>query len=97
MKQMEYRFQFSPEVDLDEAVATLRLSLLAAEGPYGEARVRTEISFTVEPLRAEIRVSGTTGVLEAVTQIFTSLLSHEFGRDTFTIRRESAAATVPAA
>lgn len=97
MNQMEYRFQFSPEVDLDEAVGTLRLSLLAAEGPYGEARVRTEVSFAVEPLRAEIRVSGATGVLEAVTQIFTSLLSHEFGRDSFTVRRESVPTPVPAA
>jgi len=97
MRQMEYRFQFSPEVDLEEAVATLRLSLLAAEGPFGEARVRTEVSFAVEPLRAEIRVLGATPALEAVTQIFASLLSHEFGRDSFVIRRESAAATVTAA
>jgi len=97
MNQMEYRFQFSPEVDLDEAVGTLRLSLLAAEGPYGEARIRTEVSFAVEPMRAEVRVAGATGVLEAVTQIFTSLLSHEFGRDTFTIRREAGPTAVPAA
>ncbi len=96
MNHMEYRFQFSPEVDLDEAVGTLRLSLLAAEGPYGEARVRTEVSFTVEPIRAEIHVSGATQVLDAVVQIFTSLLSHEFGRDTFTIRREAVPTAVPA-
>lgn len=97
MRQTEHRFQFNPDVDLSEAEATLRLSLLAAEGLHGEARVRTEVSYTLEPLRSEIRVVGGEPVGDAVVQIYTSLLSHEFGRGAFTVRRESAPATVPAA
>lgn len=99
MSATEYRFQFKPDVDLSEAEDTMRLSLLAAEGLFGEARVRTEVSYTVDPLRAEILVVGDAPVGEAVTQIFTSLLSHEFGRGAFTVRRESARqpATAPAA
>jgi len=90
MSATEYRFQFKPEVDLSEAESTMRLSLLAAEGLFGEARVRTEVSYTVDPLRAEIRVIGDAPVGESVTQIVTSLLSHEFGRSAFTVRRELA-------
>jgi len=90
MRQTEHRFQFSPDVDLSEAESTIRLSLLAVEGLFGEARVRTEVSYTVDPLRAEIRVIGDAPVGESVTQIVTSLLSHEFGRSAFTVRRELA-------
>jgi hypothetical protein len=97
MRQTEHRFQFNPDVDLSEAEATLRLSLLAAEGLHGEARVRTEVSYTLEPLRSEIRVVGGEPVGDTVVQIYTSLLSHEFGRGAFTVRRESAPAAVPAA
>jgi hypothetical protein len=91
MSQTEHRFQFTPEVDLPEAEATLRLSLLAAEGLYGEARIRTDVSYSVEPLRSEIRVEGDAPVSDAVAQIYTSLLSHEFGRRAFTVRRRPAA------
>lgn len=90
MSQTEHRFQFAPEVDLQEAEATLRLSLLAAEGLYGEARVRTDVSYSVEPLRSAIRVEGGAPVADSVSQIYTSLLSHEFGRRAFTVRRQPA-------
>jgi hypothetical protein len=90
MSHTEHRFQFTPEVDLQEAEATLRLSLLAAEGLYGEARIRTDVSYSIEPLRSAIRVEGGAPVSEAVAQIYTSLLSHEFGRRAFTVRRSPA-------
>lgn len=90
MTQNEHRFQFNPEVELQEAEATLRLSLLAAEGLYGEARLRTDVSYSVEPLRAAIRIEGDAPITDAVAQIYTSLLSHEFGRDAFTVRRSPA-------
>jgi len=97
MNASEFRFQFTADVDLAEAESTLRLSLLAAEGLYGEAKVRTEVTYTVDPVRAEIRVSGSTAVAGASVQIYTSLLSHEFGRDAFTVRRELEAAAAAAA
>jgi hypothetical protein len=97
MHEPEYTFLFSSDVDLDEATGTLRHSLMAAEGLYGEARVRTEVSFAIEPVRAAIRVSGVPPILDSVTQIFASLLTREFGRDAFTVRRDAAPQAVPAA
>ncbi|GJQ30461.1 MAG: hypothetical protein HBSAPP03_23450 [Phycisphaerae bacterium] len=91
-----HRFQFCRDVDMSEAEATLRLSLLAAEGLYGEARVRTEVSYSLEPLRSEIRVDGSAPVGDAVAQIYASLLSHEFGRGAFTVRKEPAPEPVAA-
>lgn len=89
MRDTEFRFQFTADVDLAEAEGTLRLSLLAAEGLHGEAKVRTEVTFAVDPVRAEIRVAGGGIVTENVVQICTALLTHEFGREAFTVRRDS--------
>lgn len=97
MRSVEYRFQFSPDVDLAEAEDTLRLSLLAAEGLFGEAKIRTEATFSVHPLQTELRVSGCATVVDSVAQICTSLLSHEFGREAFTVRRETEPAVAAAA
>ena len=96
MRTSEFRFQFTADVDLAEAENTLRLSLLAAEGLHGEAKVRTEVTYAVDPIRAEIRVSGSAPA-EATAQIYTSLLSHEFGREAFTVRREPETAVAAAA
>jgi hypothetical protein len=89
MRDAQWRFQFRPNVNLSEAESTLRLSLLAAEGLFGEARVRTEVTYMVEPLRSAIYLSGSKPVVEAVAQMFTSLLSHEFGRGAFTAEPDS--------
>lgn len=97
MRTSEFRFQFTADVDLAEAENTLRLSLLAAEGLHGEAKVRTEVTYAVDPIRAEIRVSGGTAPAEATAQIYTSLLSREFGREAFTVRRETEPAVAAAA
>ena len=91
MRCVEYRFEFSPNVDLSEAEDTLRLSLLAAEGLFGEAKVRTEATFSVHPMQTELRVAGCDIIVEAVAQICTSLLTHEFGRAAFRVRREPTA------
>ncbi len=98
MRTSEFRFQFTADVDLAEAEKfTLRRSLRVAEGLHGEAKVRTEVTYAVDPIRAEIRVSGGTAPAEATAQIYTSLLSHEFGREAFTVRRETAPAVAAAA
>ena len=97
MRTSEFRFQFIVDVDLAEAENTLRLSLLAAEGLHGEAKVRIEVTYVVDPIRAEIRVSGGIVPVEATAQIYTSLLSHEFGREAFTVRRETEPAVAAAA
>lgn len=97
MRCVEYRFQFSPDVDLADAEDTLRLSLLAAEGLFGEAKVRTEVTFSVHPLQAELRVSGSDNIVESAAQICTSLFTHEFGRGAFCVRREPSAEPAAAA
>jgi hypothetical protein len=92
MNETQVSFTFDPTVDLNDAEDTLLLARIAAEGLHGEARVRTEVSHAINPFGAENTISGRTAATAAVTQIFTSLLTREFGRDAFRVRRQLAGA-----
>lgn len=82
-----FRFSFAPAVDLVEAEATLTLAILAAEGLFGESRVRTEVTYYADAPRSSIAVDGSTESGAAVVRIYISLLTREFGADAFTVRR----------
>jgi len=82
-----YRFQFVEGVGLRDAEDTLLLSLVAAEGLYGEARVRMDSAYWVDaPLRTLV-VDAATAVGQDVCGIFTSFLTREFGPGAFCVRR----------
>jgi len=103
MAQATYTFVIGVGVDLNEVNATMRLSLIAAEGVHGEARIRTEVAYTIEPLQSALRLSGDVPAVETVAQIFTSFLTREFGAESFCVRRmtsppsESTSAAIGAA
>jgi len=82
-----YRFAFSRGIDLAEAEATLHLAILAAEGLFGEARVRMEASYHMDAPRSALLIDGVTPVGDAVVCIFTSFLTRECGADGFKVRR----------
>ena len=86
MKTAVYRFTFGSAVDLTEAETTLQLALLAAEGLFGESRVRMDASYHVDPARSVILVDGSTPTGNAIIRIFTAFVTREFGADAFTVR-----------
>jgi len=82
-----YRYKFAEGVGLRDAEDTLLLSLLAAEGIYGVARVRMDAAYAVDaPLRA-IVVDCATQVGQDVCGIYTSFITKEFGPGAFCVRR----------
>lgn len=87
MNNMMFRFEFDLVVDFDEAETTLQLAIMAAEGLVGEACVRMDVTFEVDPALRTIFIDGGSPTGEVVTRIFTSLLTHEFGADVFWVRR----------
>lgn len=84
-----FRFSFARGIELADAEATLHLAILAAEGLFGEARVRMEFSYHPDVPRSVILVDGHTQAGDAVVRIFTSFLMREFGADGFAVRRVS--------
>ncbi len=85
-----YRFTFGNDIELTDAEATLHLAMIAAEGLFGNALVRMDVSFAVDQAGRNLTVDGTTAVGATVVRMFTSLLLREFGEDAFTVRRVKA-------
>lgn len=92
-----FRFTFASDMDLHDAESTLQLSILAAEGLFGEARVRMDASYLADTPRSVILVDGSTPVGDAIVRIYTGFLTREIGADGFSVRRMSAPRTPPAA
>ena len=82
-----YRFRFAEGVRLRDAEDTLLLALLAAEGIYGEARVRMDAAYAVDAPLQVIVIDCATQVGQDVCGIFTSFITKEFGPGAFCVRR----------
>src|SRR5688572_2600702 len=82
-----YRFEFTEDVDLEEAEKTLHLAILAAEGIFGPAWVRLDAGYQRDTGRRTIVVDGRTSVGEVVVSVFTSFLTREFGEMAFRVGR----------
>ncbi len=82
-----FRFRFALDVPLEEAEMTLQLATFAAEGLFGQARVRLDVSYHLDQPRNVILVDGTTEVGAAVARIFTGLLLREFDEESFQVER----------
>jgi hypothetical protein len=87
MHESVYRYVFrgdTPMVDVEE---TLILSIFAAEGLHGEARVRTDAAYTVSHEKRGLVIDAGTTVGRDVTGIFTALAMKEFGSESFQVER----------
>ena len=85
MSQLPYRFEIQTSVPLTEAEMTLQLAMLALEGLHGQARVRLEARYEVDEPHRTLVVEGGTDVGADLVRVFTSLLSREFGEDSFAV------------
>ncbi len=90
-----FQFAFATAVDLTDVEATLQVAIVAAEGIFGEAQVRMEVSYHLDPDHRAIHIDAGTAAGEAVVRVFTALVIREFGPDAFTVRRGNAALVQP--
>ena len=82
-----YRYRFAEAVDLRDAQDTLLLAALAAEGVFGESRVRMDFSYATDPSIRAIIVDASTPVGQVVSAVFGAFVLREFGPDGFDVRR----------
>ncbi len=95
MAEHTYRFKFDPTVALTEAEMTLHLALYAAEGLFGQARVRLEARYDLDHAGNTIAIRGGSEVGEAVVKVFASLVMREFGEHAFEVRPTPSVTPVP--
>jgi len=81
------RFTFDTGIPLDEAESSLHLALFAAEGLFGQARVRLDTGYDLDLLSRALVIDASTEVGASVARIFTGLLVREFGERAFAVDR----------
>ena len=90
MFEQAYRYRFAERVDMRGAEDLVFLSILAADGLFGEARVRMDAAYAVdESIRALVIDAGTPVGL-VVNCIFTAFALREFGPCAIHVRRVEA-------
>jgi len=87
MNRPVYRYRFSENVELQDADDSLLLAALAAEGIFGESRVRMDLRYALDRGIRTIIVDAVTSVGQVVNSIFTAFILREFGSDAFEVRR----------
>lgn len=90
MHSQIYQFSFAAEVNVAEAERTLQLAAMAAEGLFGQARVRMELSYSVDLPGRTISVDAQTAPGEAVVRMLAGFFAREFGSSAFAVRRRDA-------
>jgi len=80
-----FRFSFREHVPIEDAEMTLHLSMLAAEGLFGQPRLSMEFRYELHGFESFIDINGDTEVSVAVARIFAGLLLRELGESSFRI------------
>ena len=87
MDQELYRFEFTPDVPIEEIEASLLLSVLATESLHGEAQTRLDAAHFFDPERCSCVIDASTPVGRDFARLFTSFVNREFGADAFQVER----------
>lgn len=85
MTDDSYRFLFDHDIELDDAEMSLHLAIFAVEGLFGQARVRLDAGYALDPERHALVIDATTEVGAHLVRIFTGLLVREFGEESFRV------------
>jgi len=85
MSREIYRYVFSRQVPITEAMATLELTLIAVESLHGESRTRMDARCTVSLLDRTLEIDASTHVGQALNQIFVGYLTREFGANAYSV------------
>lgn len=100
MSKTVYRYQFEPDVPLEEAETSLIMAIVAAEALYGQPAVRLSLRYLFSEEKRVCVVDGDNEIALQVVMIFTQFLLRQFGDDAFQItqpakgRPEAASAAV---
>jgi len=87
MTREVYRYEFQPDVPMDEVEVSLVLAIVAAECLHGETQVRLDASHILDADRHAGVVDGGTDVGKDINRLLVGFLRREFGEDAFTVER----------
>lgn len=82
-----YRFEFAGKVPSKEIEESLFWAVFNAESVFGKPRVRLDASFLFDREKRVCVIDKATEVGQHIAQVFTSLITREFGEDSFKVER----------
>lgn len=82
-----YRFKFKEAISPKVIEETLFWAVFNAESVFGKPKVRLDASFLFDREKKVCVIDKTTEVGQHIAQIFTSLITREFGEDAFKVER----------
>src|SRR5262245_29407637 len=80
-----FAYRFVDRVSTADIEGTLVLACLAAEGLFGEARVRLEAPNRIDRANGYCQIDARGPAGHAVSRIFTAFVTREFGPDAFRV------------
>ena len=87
MTRTIYRFTFDPRVAIEDVEDSVVISVFAAEGLHGPARVRMDASYLLAAKRRVCVIDASTRVGRTITTIFTSFVLRAFGAEAVRVER----------
>jgi hypothetical protein len=90
VKEDVYRYQFRPEVSIEEVEETLMLAVIATESLHGESQARLDIGHAFSAEKRSCVIDASTPVGRDFNRLFIGFVSREFGRSSFTVERVGA-------
>lgn len=82
-----YRFQFKNKIPSKVVEETLYWAVFNAESVFGKPKVRLDASFLFDKEKNICVIDKSTEVGKHIAQVFTSLISKEYGEDSFKVER----------
>ena len=89
-----YRFEFQQDVPGKAIEEHLYWSVFNAESVFGKPKVRLDASFYFDQEKKVCVIDKTTEVGRHIAQVFTSLITREFGEESFKVERLPAKTTI---
>lgn len=87
MDSAAYRYKFRPHIDLGDPLDALLWAVSAAEGLFGQARIRMDFDHAVDPTIGVIVIDASTLIGQVINCVFTAFLFRKFNRTAFDIQR----------
>jgi len=84
-----YRFRFDDRVPGRSIEDSLFWATFHAESVFGKPRVRLEASLLVDKAKRICIIDRSTEIGQHIAQVFTSLITREFGEESFSVERVS--------
>lgn len=79
------KFKFTKGIDKKIIEAQIAIAIIAVESTFGQSKVRINAAYDLIGRTMIIDVSSDVG--EQIAQVFTGLITHQFGEEKFSVER----------